>query len=342
MMRPLLFAVVLLAAFAPDEAQAGRRCYRTYQTLRSNYGWGVQGSSGCYSCHQAGSYHQQKVVQSRSLSDLMAGLAGRQQEYSAMIQGLGALGFTQQNQGYGQQGNAYISGGTMTTAYGGLNNLGTSIWARPQAEVNTMAIMNSIERTASQSGQLYGQVATSLADIGGQQIEVAKINAIRDSAVATLQAARPQTAPSFRTFSFQTQVDSSGNVSVVPQGQQQGNGQGAYQPLAQGAQEQGPGDYGAGSVIQQQGCLTCHNPEKKDDSGGLDLSGFGLLDDKSKAEIAWRCYVAMTNPDESKRMPKGKPAAPPEQVAVFALLNAALNQGLSQTQAQPAATPPAP
>lgn len=325
MTRAGIAALVLLAFAGSAEAAGWRRhCGRTYQNIYSTVGW----SNPCYECHKPNSFHGAKA-QGRTVPDLIAGLAGQQAQYAAMIEGLDRLGFKQTGQqGYGQSGSAYMSGGSYSHHTGALNPLGDSLYVRPNAEINALAIMNAVERAATQTGQLAGQGYAAIADIGGQQLEVAKINAVRDAAVATLRAAQPSAPPQFREFRFTTKIDQSGNVQVVPdQGQQLPPTGGGLQPFDP-AQAQGPGDYGVGAALERNGCLGCHSAEKK--QGDLDLSNFAALPDAEKAAVAWQCFTAMTRTEN--RMPKDKPPAPPEDIAAFSVLAAAL-------AAQPQGTP---
>ena len=331
-MRTMIAILALALVFPAAEAQAGRRwgCNKTYQTIQSNVGW----VNSCYSCHPQGSFHNKQAAgyQQRSLADLMAGLKGRQLEYQAMVAGLRELGY--QQAGVASNSSAYVSGGSYTHQTGGLNDLGQAVWARPQQEVNTLAVLNMAERLATQTGQIAGQGYASAAGLGAQQLEVAQINAVRDAAVATLQAAKPSSPPQFREFRFTTSIDQSGNVQVSPQ---QGQAQPPQQQQFQSqAQQAGPGDFGTGQTIQAS-CLGCHSAEKKD--GGVDLSTFALLPDAEKGAMAAAIYAAVTNPDAELRMPKGKPPLPAEQTAAFAALWA-MYGSQQQTQQAPAAGGP--
>lgn len=319
----LALVVAFWSAVAP--AWPRRNCYRTNQTYGSYNGW----SNGCTvsGCHAANYVHQAKAAAPAGVNSLLAGLAQKQGEWSTLLQGLDQLGFrpTGQATGYGMpagSSNAYMSGGSYTHQQGGLNQLGSSIYARPQSEINTLAVLQMAERLAGQTGQIAGQGYASAADLGGQQLKIAEINAVRDAAVAALGAARPTSAPSFRQFQFTTSIDSRGNVQVTQpdQGGQPGSPTGPIGTFDTGQQPQGgqqAGDYGAWNVIQQAGCLACHNKDKAD--GGLDLSGYNALPGPQRGEIARQCFAAVTNGDPEKRMPRGKPALPPEQTAVFSL-----------------------
>jgi cytochrome c553 len=139
--------------------------------------------------------------------------------------------------------------------------------------------------------------------------------------VAVLQASRPPKAPSTQTFTFQTQVDSNGQVSVTPQ--QGGN----YQ--AQGGQQQPQGDGGLGAIINAK-CAACHNPQKSE--GGLDFSAMASKSPQEQAETLWECYKRVTSNDPAVRMPKDAAALTPEETIVFAYASGSVGGGQAPAQ----------
>lgn len=321
----LCIFVALVAAFYTTVAPAWprRHCNRTYQTITSYNGW----SNNCSTsgCHAANYVHKPAVAP--GVSSILGGLAQKQGEWSTLLQGLDQLGFRPSGQGGTASGGYSQTSGHYTNQQAALGNYGQSVYFRQASDANPLATLAMAERLATQTGQIAGQGYTQAAGLMGQNLQIAEIQAVRDTAVAVLQASRPPKAASSQTFTFQTSVDSNGQVSVTPQQPQQGGG---YQQF--GGQQQGPNDYGLGAVLQNR-CISCHaGAEAK---GGLDLTKLGSMSPQEQADVLWKSYQRVTSPDLKLRMPLNAEALPPEESVVFAFASGAL--GGQQGSAAPTA-----
>lgn len=295
-MRAVL-AVVLLLGVA-EQAEAGHRCVRTYQTLRSNYGW----SQGCTSCHKpaSASYVHQRY-QSGDVANILGGLAKKKTEYQALLSGLEKLGFSP-TQGGGYQ----INGGTYTEGHGygqqGLTAQGQTVYSNlPHIDVMALGAMS--ERLASQA-QGYGASAVQGAqDLVGQAQQVAAIQAAGIAAAEALKAAQVAPQPSFRSFTFSAQSAATSGAQATAQG-----ATGVLAP------EQAAGNDLA-SIVQGR-CLACHSADKAE--GGVDFSAFGSLPAEQQGQILRASFERVISSDPEKRMPKGLPELTTEQKAAFA------------------------
>jgi hypothetical protein len=289
-MRYVLPLVLLLVLPAP--AEAGRRCNRTYQTLRSSYGWSA--SHGCYACHQP---HGQK----QGVSQILGGLAAKQSEYAALLTGLERLGFRQTSANY-------VTSGQYAESYG---QAGQSVYASvPHIDVMALGQMSS--RLASQAQEFAGQATLGAQDLVAQAQRVAEIQATGQAAAAALRAASGTPQPSFRQFSFTTKIDQSGNVTVEPQ-----------QP---GVAALGSPDDVLAQVdaVVQARCAKCHNAN--DHKGELDLTALRSWAPAQQAETLWECYRRVTASDPKERMPQQAEPIPADESAAFALAAVRLRQ----------------
>jgi hypothetical protein len=292
-MRAVL-AVVLLLGVA-GQAEAGHRCVRTYQTLRSYTGW----RNSCLSCHaQSGQSYTHQRYQSGDVANILGGLAKKKTEYQAILSGLEKLGFAP-TQGGGYQ----INGGTYTEGHGygqqGLTAQGQTVYSNlPHIDVMALGAMS--ERLASQA-QGYGASAVQGAqDLVGQAQQVAAIQAAGIAAAEALKAAQVAPQPSFRQFTFSAQ-------SAAASGAQGSTGVLAPEQPAAGSD--------LASIVSQS-CHGCHNASKAE--GGVDFDAFVSLPADQQAHILRSSFERVISSDPSQRMPKGKPELTTEQKAAFA------------------------
>lgn len=297
----LIVALAALLCCAP--AQAGHRyCGRTYQTLKSSYGWSQ--SQGCYSCHQtsAQSYTHQRY-QGGDVANILGGLAKKKTEYQALLDGLDKLGF-----GPRGGGNYQITNGSYTEGYGNLAQQGQTIYANVP-HIDVMALGAMTERLASQA-QGYAASATQGAqDLVGQAQRVAEIQAAGQAASAALQAAGSAAGPSFRQFNFQAST-----------GQSSASQGGVLAPDPPAGADPQPAAGGANSfaAILQASCVSCHSPDKK--SGGLDLTTLDSLAAEDRGAILAESFRRVILPkSDDEHMPKGKPELSLPEKAAFAV-----------------------
>lgn len=296
-MRAFLAIVAVLAL--AGQAEAGHRCVRTYQTLRSNYGWSQ--SQGCYSCHQtSGQSYTHQRYQGDQVENILGGLAKKKTEYQALLDGLGKLGFSPTN-GYQPSGqyqpNGYTTTGQYNEAYG-LSQPGKTIYAN-LPHIDLMALANMSARLGS-DGQGYGAQAMAGAnEVISNVAGIAETQAVGQAAAAALAAARAPAASGVRQLNFQTQATAQVGTQAEPPA-------GIAQPA---------GENDLGSIIQNK-CLACHNAEKA--SGALDFSVFANLPADQQGEILKQSFERVISSDPSKRMPMNLPELSTEQKAAFA------------------------
>lgn len=271
-----LVAVALLAA----PAEAGRRCYRSYQTIYSLNGW----NHSCYSCHA-----QKKP---RSDKDLLSGLASK---LSGDAQWYGE--FHSLTGKYAQQGGVYaaagVPGGYQTTVAGQYSSYpvqGQSLYGVQQAYSNhSLLDLNAaagtlgkvVEQTAAGSQNLisgYGNfTATAYALDSQRQENVAAYQAI----LGVRQG--PVTQAKAEVFKYQSTTEPAPQAAAGP-------------PQQAPQQQQHPG-----LVVLSQRCAACHSPNGQHGvQGTFDLS---RLDLKMVQAAADRVSLPV---DDPKRMPLGE------------------------------------
>lgn len=194
---------------------------------------------------------------------------------------------------YAQQGNTVYGYQQYAASYG--------------QGVDLSALYNQAGRLTSQAQEFAGQATSDFSGLVDQQAqgqaEVAKILAQGQAAATALSQTKPApVAPTFRTFSFRTEVGADGKMQVMG----------------------GPNDLTlkAEQLISLK-CATCHNAEKP--SKGLDLTAIASWTKDQRDQWGPVILAAVTNPDPAKRMPLSPDLSPghplsPEEIATLTLV----------------------
>lgn len=264
-----LAAVALLVS----PAAAGRRCYRTYQTLYSTAGWSH--GSGCYSCHP-------RKSQARDPKELLSGLAAKLHGDAEWYREFHAL--TGARGGYAAAGmpgyQTSVTGEYSSYPVQGNTLLGVQALqaGHPLLDLNAQAntLGKVIEQTTTGGQNLiagYGNYATSVyAMENDRQAKVAAYQAILGVHQGPAVAARAEV--------FKYQATTEPGVQAAP-----------GQP-----QQQHPG-----LTVLGQKCIDCHSP-----SGQFGVHG---TFDMTKLDLAMVQAAAdrVSLPDgDEKKMPRAK------------------------------------
>lgn len=278
-----LAAVTLLAA----PAEAGRRCYRSYQTIYSLNGW----NHSCYQCHP-------RKSQARDPKDLLAGLASKLSGDAAWYKEFNAL-----TSGYAQRGGyasatAYAGGYQTTTAgeYSSYPVGGNSLYGVQSYSSHPLLDLNAAAGTL---GKVVEQTNTGAQNLisgyGNFTATAYALDSQRQENIAAYQAilgVRQGPAVQARAEVFRYQTTTEPNAA----GGQAGAGQ------SQNAPQQAPPPH-PGLVVLNQRCVDCHSPNGQFGvHGAFDLS---KLDLKMVQAAADRVSLP---PGDAKAMPRVKTA----------------------------------
>lgn len=248
-MRLIIAGLIVLGLVS--NADAGRRCYRSYQTYSSYDGW----SHGC----SATGCHQKKA--SQDWRSALATVAGRVQDNQSFEASLAQIMGTVQPQGQQAYGaNVTYNGLYQSSPYGvaGATGYGAAAYTgNPWADVSTLyrqhyMLAQQQNTGAAQAVDAHGKLVANEAII---QAQATNFNTLAQALTAAMMG--PQPVPKLESLQFQVTTDATGKPVLQAAMPQQGHGfQDAMSALA--------------PVVQGK-CIACHSGETP--AGKLDMSG---------------------------------------------------------------------